>query len=444
MKKEAKVCRSKPCSKAAMLVLVVMALAVIMLLAGCQIKLPGVGSGNETAGEEITGEAISDETGEVDEGLDNVSEAIDELPEEETGVEVETSEETSEETATEITEELETTEDTVPTKTVVEGDLVSFPNLAAKDPEGDPLAYIFSSPLDEDGEWQTKVGDAGTYFANITVSDGINEVTQQVKIVVKNANRQPVIQLASSAIAVKEGETVKILPTATDPDGDKVTVTYSGWMTASSYKTTYNDAGEHKVTITASDGAAESTAEVTVTVANVNRAPVVTQIQDLMLDEGDKVTLLPVAQDSDGDKLSFVFSEPFDERGVWQTKAGDAGKYRVNVTVSDGELADSMTFFIVVQPANQPPVITGLAELTVDEGQKITLDFTVTDAENDTITTAITGWMTAISYQTTYDDAGAHEVTVSANDGTSATTKTIKITVNDKNRPPVFNPGSFN
>ena len=431
----------------AKLVLIVMALAVIMLLAGCQIKLPGVDSGNETAGEEITGEAISEETTtEIDEGLENISDVAEELPEDETGVEVETSEETVEEltNATEETEPVEVAaEDTIPTKTVVEGDLVSFPNLAAKDPEGDPLAYIFSSPLDENGEWQTKVGDAGTYFANITVSDGINEVTQQIKLVVKNANRQPVIQLASSAIAVKEGETVKLLPTVTDPDGDKVSVTYSGWMTADSYKTTYNDAGAHKVTITASDGYAEETAEVTVTVANVNRAPVVTQIQDLMIDEGDKITLLPVAQDPDGDKLSFVFSEPFDARGVWQTGAGDAGKYRVNVTVGDGELSDSMTFFIVVQPANQPPVITGLADMTVDEGQKIILDFTVTDAENDTITTAITGWMTTAAYQTTYDDSGAHEVTVSANDGTSATTKTIKITVNDKNRPPVFDPGSF-
>lgn len=431
------------------LVLAMLAVAVILLLAGCQIKLPSFGgNGTNETGQEITGEIIGEEPLEaIDEGLDNATELTEELPEATTETN-ETVAETAENETAQTNETAETTEvaeetESVPTKTVTEGDLVSFPNLAATDPEGQELTYTFTSPFNENGTWQTNVGDAGTYFVNITVSDGVNEVTQQVKIIVRNSNRAPVIELSSTDISVNEGETVTLNPTVTDSDGDEVTVAYSSWMETASYKTTYNDAGDHKVTITASDGELSSTKEVTVSVNDVNRAPVLTQIQDLAIDEGDKITLLPVAQDPDGDKLSFVFSEPFTERGVWQTAAGDAGKYRVNVTVSDGELTDGIAFFIIVQQANQAPVITGLADLTVDEGDAVELDFTVTDAENDSISTKISGWMNSTTYTTTYDDAGDHDVTVTASDATSTTTETITITVNNKNRPPVFDPSSF-
>jgi hypothetical protein len=428
--------------KEVQLVLAILTVAAILLLAGCQIKLPTIGGNDTAAGEDITGEVIGEEVEDLDQGFDNVTEAIDDISEETTETETAENETAQTNETVELVAEEET--DSVPTKTVTEGDLVSFPNLAAIDPEGQELTYAFTSPLDGNGTWLTNVGDAGTYFVNITVSDGENEVTQQVKIIVRNSNRAPVIALLSNSISVNEGEIVILNPSVTDSDGDEVTVVYSGWMETASYKTTYNDAGDHKVTITASDGELSSTKEVTVRVNDVNRAPVLTQIQDLAIDEGDKITLLPVAQDSDGDKLSFVFSEPFTARGVWQTAAGDAGKYRVNVTVSDGELTDSIAFFIIVQTANQAPVITGLADLTVDEGDAVELDFTVTDAENDSISTKISGWMNSTTYTTTYDDAGDHEVTVTASDATSTTTKTITITVDNKNRPPVFDPGSFN
>ncbi len=53
-----------------------------------------------------------------------------------------------------------------------------------------------------------------------------------------------------SDIAVNEGDTVTLNPTATDPDGDALTYTYSGWMTSASYTTGYNDAGTYTVTVT--------------------------------------------------------------------------------------------------------------------------------------------------------------------------------------------------
>jgi len=71
----------------------------------------------------------------------------------------------------------------LPTKTVRAGELISFPNLQATDPDGDPITYIFSNPLDEAGTWQTKEGDEGTYKVSITASDGESTTTQEQKTI---------------------------------------------------------------------------------------------------------------------------------------------------------------------------------------------------------------------------------------------------------------------
>lgn len=156
--------------------------------------------------------------------------------------------------------------------TVVEGDLVSFPNLQAVDPDGDPLEFTFSEPLDENAEWQTDVGDAGTYEVTISASDGEDTVTETITIVVEALNSPPTIEIKDS-FTIKEGETVSLNPVVIDPDGDDVEVAYSGWMTSSSRKASFDDDGEHKVVITANDGVNTVTKEITIIVNNVNRKP---------------------------------------------------------------------------------------------------------------------------------------------------------------------------
>jgi len=43
--------------------------------------------------------------------------------------------------------------------------------LDTEDPDADELVYIFTEPLNENGEWQTTYGDEGEYTATITVSE---------------------------------------------------------------------------------------------------------------------------------------------------------------------------------------------------------------------------------------------------------------------------------
>ncbi|MBW2968396.1 hypothetical protein KY362_08000, partial [Candidatus Woesearchaeota archaeon] len=162
-------------------------------------------------------------------------------------------------------------EEDLPTLTVTEGDLVKI-NVNAKDADGDVLVYTFTAPLNSDGKWQTRAGDAGVYYSDITVSDGKEDVDRRVKIIVEPKNNKPVLQFIPN-IDVKEGDTVTITPKATDGDGDRLTYSYSGWMSSATKTTGYQDAGVHKVVVSVTDGISTVSQEVTVTVQDVNRAP---------------------------------------------------------------------------------------------------------------------------------------------------------------------------
>lgn len=334
--------------------------------------------------------------------------------------------------------------DDVPRKIVTEGDLVDFPNLKAVDPDGDLITYTFTSPLDSSGQWQTKVGDAGQYLITITASDGINVVNQDVLIVVNRQNSAPTIEL-NEPVQTKEGQTLTIEPDVKDADGDEVTVTFSGWMTSNSKEVSYNDSGNHRVTITATDGKEVTTKDIIVGVENVNRAPVIEAIAPVRIKEGEKVTLNPQATDEDGDVLSFSFSTPFDAQGSWMTERGDAGEYEITVTVNDAYDSASTKFLLTVDPLNRAPVITLDSPITANEGDLVTLSPSITDPEGDQFTVAYTGWMNTNSKQTGYDDAGNHKVNITATDsnGNKASLEVI-INVADVNRPPTFGEGAFN
>lgn len=177
-----------------------------------------------------------------------------------------------EEDIDQLLESLEEPEITEITKEVTEGELVSFPNLAAKDPDNDTITYEFTSPM-KNGTWQTKDGDAGTYYVNITATDGKARVTKTVKILVNERNRPPELNV-KSPVTVKEGEKVVLSVNATDKED--LTISYSGWMDTSTKETGYQDAGEYSVTVTATDGTNVVSKEIRVIVENVNRPPVFT------------------------------------------------------------------------------------------------------------------------------------------------------------------------
>lgn len=388
-------------------------LVILMLvLSGCQYL--GLGQDNES---DMTGKIILDDEDFVFLDEDNESAPADE-PEEV-------------EPVTDVDEE-----DVAYTINVVEEDLVRL-DLEAVDPDGDTIEYSFTAPLNEQGRWQTQIGDEGKYLVTVTASDGKLATSEDVLIIVGRANRPPVIECPEK-ITVKEAELLTIDCNIYDEEGDSILVSYEGWVTSSSKRTTYDDAGEYTVLVRATDSNKESTQKVDIIVENVNRAPTLEPIQDLTIMETTDVSIKPVATDPDGDDVTISFSKPLDEDGEWETDDGDAGTYEINVVASDGSASATETFTIVVTQINTAPVLKPIRDITVDEGDIIKIPVNAYDPEGDDLTISYSGFMEGEAYLTSYDDAGEYEQTVTVSDGVLQTTETFTITVRNKNRPPTF------
>lgn len=330
----------------------------------------------------------------------------------------------------------------VPIKEVIELDFVSFPNLRAVDPDGDKIIYNFTPPLNQKGEWQTKEGDAGEYIVTIYASDSQSTIFQDVKIVVHKFNHPPVLENIDE-ITVKEGDAITLEPKYSDVDKQEMTVKYSGFMDSNEYTTDYDDAGTHFVTITVSDGEKTASQDVKITVTNVNRAPVLEPVEKINAVEKDLVKINARATDPDGDALIYTFSAPFNENGEWQTGVGNQGTYAVDISVSDSSLSDSTQVEVYVEYFDKPPVFEKMEDLTVEETETVILRPLAFDPEGKELTFKFSGWMDSEVKKTTYDDSGVHEVTITASDGFNEVKQTIKVTVNNVNRAPVFAENAF-
>ncbi len=155
---------------------------------------------------------------------------------------------------------------------VMEGDPVQL-DVQAYDPDGDDITIRYPILFDTTGFWQTEVGDAGTYELDIVVSDGEHDVSTPLRIVVNQLNRPPTMDLLGN-ITVREGDLIDLEVNAQDPDGDDLTITYTGFMTEQTFQTDFGDAGNYTVTIAVSDGMHEISQDVHITIERVRRPPV--------------------------------------------------------------------------------------------------------------------------------------------------------------------------
>jgi hypothetical protein len=310
------------------------------------------------------------------------------------------------------------------------------------DPEIGPagrLIWTFFKPFDENGVWRTKKGDAGKTTSKVRLSDG--ELTDEATFCVEvlKTNSPPVLS-GLRDISAKEGDKVEIRPVCTDPDGDKVTIKISGFMSSDSKTLTYDDEGKHSVTVTCTDPDGEQDKKtITITVSDVNRPPTLDVPPTITVDEGQTARIDAKASDPDGDKVTITYGEPFASDGTWKTRRGDAGTKEVTVTASDGKRDVRKTVRVIVRKVNSAPSISGMRDITVYEGDTIRLEPRITDEDGDKVTVKYTGWMTSATKQTDYDDAGEYDTTITATDPSGDTdTEKVHITVLNKNRPPVI------
>ncbi len=378
--------------------------ALLLLLSGCGIsdymKQKEVGEEEELSlleEKELIEEGvenITEETAEVEEeaeikkGIEEVEEVVaEEITEKETNVSEEKEEE---ETVSTKVEEVNEEDFDVIIK-VKERDLV---NLQPKviDPDNDDIAFTYSEPLDENGKWQTDYGDAGKYVITITVSDGVTTTEKQILLVVEKVNVPPVIEGVEDKIVIDEGDVLELKPHVYDPNKDEVTVSISQPVGDDGiWETDYQSAGEYTVVITASDGELETTKEIQVIVNRKNVAPIIEELEDVEVDEGEVIKITPKVTDLNGDEVTITLSEPEGKEDVWSKENGsfiwnttytDHGEYVITVTASDGELESTTNFTITINDINMPPEIIDV----INVGEEAEETETTAEAESENAT----------------------------------------------------------
>ena len=258
-------------------------------------------------------------------------------------------------------------------KTVNENSKLSF-TVTALDKDGDALTYSasnlpFGAVFDTTTgvfSWTPDYSQSGTYSAvHFQVTDGNAIDSEDITIViVKNSNQPPVLNFIGSK-SISENSELTFTLSATDPDGD--TLVYSAHKlpsgaafnqntaTFSWTPTKYQSETYKAVRFKVSDGTLTDSEEITITVTNINQAPVLAYIGKKTVNTNSELNFTVTASDKDGDTLTYSVSNlpsgaVFDTTThifSWTPTSSQAGSYAVifNVTDTNGA-SDSKTVSI--------------------------------------------------------------------------------------------------
>ena len=201
-----------------------------------------------------------------------------------------------------------------------EGDLVVVTPIAS-DPDGDALTFYYSAPFDSTGKWLTDYSSSGSYPATVTVSDGIDTVSQSFTITIANVNQPPTVNLSLSKYTVNPDEEITITITASDPDGDNLNFSLkkdgseiaSGLITNTYTATTsFSSPGDHTISVSAADTGGLSASG--------------SQAVDVVDPDLNQNIIFPVMGDYNGDALTDLGLYN-SQAGTWEIALSEKGSF---------------------------------------------------------------------------------------------------------------------
>ena len=397
----------------------------------------------------------------------------------------------------------------------VGADINIGPVVAAKDPDGDTLTYSLGgtdAPSFRIGSTTGQLKTTNTeldfetksaYSVTITVSDEDNlRATISVTIKVTDlddetpSNNAPVFtdgeqttrRIAENTVAgTNIGAPVSAIDADNNPlayvlqgdDAASFSIDFNTGQLKTSAALNHETQSAYLVIVKVLDGGLTDTIDVTITVDDVNDAPVFTAGNRTLTVEENTASATNIgnpftATDEDDDTLTYRlvgsdagFFSINSSSGQLRTNAVfdyEEGKhtYTVTVSVSDGnDGSASINVTITVDDVNDAPVFVAgsltrrIAENTV-AGTNIGAAFTATDEDDDTLTYGLVGsdagffsinsssgqlrTNAVFDYE---EDKHTYTVTVSVSDGNDGSASiNVTITVDDVNDAPVFTAGN--
>ncbi len=373
--------------------------------------------------------------------------------------------------------------------TISEDSMLSFYILATDD-DGDPLSFTTSvlptgATYTEASTdtfqfiWTPDFDQAGSYEIDFNVLDDNNGITTKtIQITVTNKNQAPYFDPILSNQTVNEGNTLAFTVYGRDDDNDQITYGTNGALPTGagfdstdtkrfSWIPTYDDSGSYNISFRMDDGQGGTTIDsITITVVNVNRAPVFSTLSDTVtLNEGELLQITVSAADADNDSVYYnaanlptgatfgTISGAFS----WIPNFTQSGTYRIvfNALDTNGGASFEDVVIIVNDYAtppgyDNPPTIIPVQDYTVSENDTIIFQLVATDdgpldsltygltasslpagAKFDSLDTRIFEWAT------TYDDSGTYNLVFTVIDSfPNTSTEIVVIRVNNVNRVP--------
>ena len=371
-------------------------------------------------------------------------------------------------------------------QSVDEGNTLAF-TVSATDPDGNgvvlsvqnlPEGANFNSATGE-FTWTPSFDQSGTY-ENIlftATDDGTPNLadSESITITVGDVNRAPVLTAIGDQ-SVDEGNTLAFTVSATDPDGNGVVLSVQNLPEGADFNSATGEftwtpepgqSGIHEnVLFTATDDGTPNLADsesITITVGDVNRAPVLTAIGDQSVDEGNTLAFTVSATDPDGNGVvlsvqnlpegadfnsatgGFTWTPSFDQSGTYENilfRATDDGT---------PNLTDSESITITVGNVNRAPVLTATGDQSVDEGNALAFTVSATDPDGNGVVLSVQNLPEGADFNSatggftwtpSFDQSGTYENILfrATDDGTPNLTdsESITITVGDVNRAPVL------
>jgi len=260
-----------------------------------------------------------------------------------------------------------------------------------------------------------------------------NDLTDRknIKIRIKDVNKAFDLEDIED-IEVDEGQEIFIDPKYNDPDNDRVSFSYSGFMNSNKKKTGFEDAGSYIVKVTATDGLHTETMFVNVKINDVNRKPVFDKIGNMEVKEGNELKIELSASDPDNDAVRFLArnipngARLKDNLFVWkpgfEVVNGTMKEFSVDFTAFDGEDGDSQKVKITVLNKNQAPKIVSYSDsLIAVKGETILFEVNAVDGDGDSLT-----YLWDFGFFSKFEDGNQHQRIF-----TSAGSKKVMVTVSD-------------
>ncbi|MDZ7797050.1 MAG: tandem-95 repeat protein [Candidatus Marinimicrobia bacterium] len=339
----------------------------------------------------------------------------------------------------------------------VEDELFTY-TATASDSDDVDLSYVFMElpPWLEIGETENTVSgipgddDCDTVL-NVIVSDGRLNDTLMVTINLRYLNDPPVIVSSASRNAI-EGTRFDYFPEIEDPDDSIFVVRYHdypSWCGVSGYHLSGvppEGVLNFTFSVTVQDTGLQDSMEISVSVTPINQAPVISSPPRLFLDEHQDFRVAPEAWDSEDSTITFIFPDTpawviYDDTSFFGVVPEGAKDTSIQIIASDGELQDTLTMDILVNPIDDPPYFTSDSLLIVNENSYLVYYPAAQDPEDSTLHYTfgeLPGWLSVSGdslHGMTPSGLDSGRIRISVSDGVNSDTLYLRyeiIDVNDK------------